>query len=258
MSQLDDLLQNWAASHEPDAAALSKLQERIVQQCLSGRANEVHSEVVLVDETRWAEKRSAGVPNLQARWSAFAVACALGLTLAALMGWPQLTRQQGSDLEIVDVDRESSSALLLREFDRLFDGRWNWVGEVNDQSHVELDEDRDASTEPRVAVRLVAVERRRGESSWRVIWKASLLTRSQQWVQLPRRLTGEDSVSVWAYALPDGAVMVESSVELRSSLNANVSTGRLFSNNRQGIELWSGNANDREVRLVEWSEIAES
>jgi hypothetical protein len=59
---------------------------------------------------------------------------------------------------------------------------------------------------PPVTLRLTVVRREPGEVNWSVMWRVSVLARSEQLVKLPRTTVDSPSLSLWTYLLPDGKI----------------------------------------------------
>ncbi len=248
MNQLDEALRNWADQSEPDSSAIDALKQHILDSAAAERVRDVTVQSAADRDGLRPTTR----PGPRGSWVwLVALACVLGVVVF-------LGRESNSGkhtLPEVVVATSPATDLLATELDRLFEGQWRWHGEVNGRSHLETSDELVAEAADddllRVAVRLTVVERRRGEGRWRVVWDASVLARSDEWVQLPASLTGRDSVSLWAYVLPDGSVMVESDVSLSGPVSVDLATGRLFSRGTQAVELWAEQQGDREVRVLE-------
>jgi hypothetical protein len=184
-----------------------------------------------------------------------AVAASLlaAVTLFLVSGARELARP-------VDVAHEStpndlvSRQSLFNELDRMFDGHWRWFGEVNGRVHLQTEEpftsDADAA-ENGVAVRLAVIQRRPGESNWHVVWEASVVARSDEWVRLPEELIGDDAVSVWAHSLPDGSLLIESEITLTAPVAVRLSDQQVFGASVRPARLWSTRRADGEFQLIQ-------
>ena len=181
MNELNRLLQDWALRRELSEAELDQLRTRIAGQ------------LTVVPRASLPERRSAG-------W--VAVVSVAASLLAAVVLFSSVRRDESSrpvDLasEPLPASDLAARQALFVELDRMFDGHWRWLSEVNGRVHLQTDESNaEASTESGMAVRLVVVQRRPGEANWSVVWEASVLAREDEWVRLPDELTGEDRKSV--------------------------------------------------------------
>lgn len=255
MANLDEALRDWSQQRALNEAGVDRLMAGI-QQRVADEVTMVTRDAVVVTHLATSSERADGRFN---KWGAFAAVACVFLLLGVAVG-RRISRTDG-EARIEVASTTEASALLLKEMDRLFEGRWTCLGEVNGQTFVEATDrvDSDVESRPRVAVNLVAVERCGSESTWRVVWKATVVTRSQEWVRVPERVAGGDSVAVWVYALPDGAVMVESELALRGERGIEVSTGKLFPKSpldrHRVVELWTERRGDRELRVLEATQL---
>jgi len=68
-----------------------------------------------------------------------------------------------------------------------------------------------------MAVRVVVLSRKSGESTWKPLWGADLLTSDQQLIQLLPEQAGGAELRVWTQRLPDGAIAVDADLALGGS-----------------------------------------
>ncbi len=235
MNELDRLLKDWSLRREPSAVELDQLRTRIAAQ------------LPVAPRTPLPERPSAG-------WAAV-VSVAASL-LAAVVLFSSVRRNDAS--LPVDLANESLPASdlaarqsLFVELDRMFDGHWRWLSEVNGRVHLQTNESNDASTEPGMAVRLVVVQRRPGEANWSIVWEASVLAREDEWVRLPDELTGDHMLSVWAHALPDGSMLVESDLAITAPVPVRFSEQQVFGTSARPARLWSARRPDGEFQLIQ-------
>ena len=205
-------------------------------------------------------RTDVGVRSTAASWIAIVTVTA-SLLAAVTVFW---SGRRDDSVRSMDVGVASLPAgdlaarqSLFRELDRLFDGRWRWLSDVNGRVHLETDED-SASLVPLphdessgIAVRLTIVQRRPGEAKWNVVWEVSVLARSEEWVRLPTELTGDSTVSVWVYALPDGSTLVESDVALMAPVSVRLSEQHVFGASGRPARLWSARRSDGEFQLIQ-------
>ena len=95
-----------------------------------------------------------------------------------------------------------------------FDRQLHWIAESN--GHIELGlgpagQTAGVSGQP-LALRLVLVSRRTGDSAWQTIWSKDVIARNETPVD---KIPGAGKLHVWCYALPDGLIAVESELTLQ-------------------------------------------
>ncbi|HLQ44336.1 MAG TPA: hypothetical protein VK137_06385 [Planctomycetaceae bacterium] len=244
MNDLDQLLRGWADRNEPPEAAFDELRQRI-QKC--GRRSVCQS----TDDSR--ARQAGSLPHVTAWWAIAAVAASLLAAVIVLRERPH-SESLASDPLSLPTESLSARQMLFVELDRLFDGQWRWLGEVNGRAHLQTDDSpssaHDESSDG-LAVRLTVVQRRRGEANWHVVWEASVLARSEEWVRLPAELTGDNAVSVWAYSLPDGSTLVESDVALTAPVPVHLSEQHVFGASLRPARLWSARRSNGEFQLIQ-------
>lgn len=238
MNDLDELLRDWSARTEPTDDTLQALQRRIVS--LSGSAEASTS------RSRPAIRQKAG-------WQIAVTAAALVLSAAVLMSRPREQNVASNLPQVPDAFRAARQP-LFDELDRMFDGHWQWFGEVNGRVHLQtavpVTSESDV-TDGGVAVRLVVIQRRPGEVNWQVVWEASVMARSDEWVRLPEELIGNNAVSVWTHSLPDGSMFVESNIALTAPVTVRSSEQQVFGGSARPTRLWSVQRTDGEFQLFQ-------
>ena len=248
MTDLNHLLHDWASRQEPTPAELDSLQTRMTERLAN------------VGRTAMTGRTDVGVRSTAASWIAI-VAVAASLLAAVTVFWSGRRDDSPRSLDValawLPAGDLAARQSLFSELDRMFDGRWRWLSEVNGRVHLETDE---SSASPAalpsdkscgVEVRLTIVQRRPGETKWNVVWEASVLARSEEWVRLPVELTGDSAVSVWVYSLPDGSVLVESDVTLTAPVRVHVSEQQVFGISLRPARLWSARRSDGEFQLIQ-------
>ena len=249
MNDLDQLLSNWAARTEPTDDALRAIQMRVVGM------TRLRSEIDL----RRSVNPMTETPRVRfASWAIVTTAAALMLVAGVLLSRPRGQHVASSTLQFAE-DSVAARQSLFNELDRMFDGHWRWLGEVNGRVHLQTDEPAaseahvadDGAANSGVAVRLVVVQRRPGEANWRVVWEALVMARSDEWVRLPEELIGDDAVSVWAHSLPDGSVLIESDVTLTSPVAVHSAEQHVFGDSTRPTRLWSARRVDGEFQLIQ-------
>jgi hypothetical protein len=255
MADLNQLLTDWASRQEASPARLASLQAQIGKSLASEAA----------EMTSSPQFAPAGRAGSDGRWTKSASRVALLVVAASLLAvmtvfWPHSSDESPRSTDVADVAMPSvdlsSRQALFQELDQVFDGHWRWLGEVNGRVHLQTDEspvteNASADENAGVAVRLTIVQRRPGDAAWRVVWEASVLARSEEWVRLPQELTGDGAVAVWAYALPDGSVLVESDVSLAAPVSIRHADQHLFGGAHRPARLWSVRRADGEFQLIQ-------
>lgn len=255
MNDINQLLGDWAARHEPTPTALNSLQARIAGELLN--VNETSA----TQPAAVAGRRDDNVRStVSVSWMAV-VSVAASLLAVVTVFWSgrqrEVTPLANAALAALPATDLAGRQLLFRELDRMFDGHWRWFGEVNGRVHVQTDDgspggaDGSPSDNPGLAVRLTVVQRRPGDANWRVVWETSVLARSEEWVRLPAELLGNNAVSVWAYSLPDGSVLVENDVSLSAPVPVRLSEPQFFSTSNRHARLWSAHRADGEFQLIQ-------
>lgn len=254
MADLNQLLNDWASRRAPTSERIESLQAQIRERLLTEVAD-----ASLLEPTVRLE-RTAAHDSAKSGSSIALVMVVASLLLAVTMFWPRPRSESFRSTNIaagsVPSNDLSARQPLFRELDRMFDSHWLWLGEVNGRVHLQTDEPAQSTMRQRennsgVAVRLTLVQRRPGEMKWRVVWDASVLTRTEEWVQLPDEATGARAVSLWAYALPDGSVLVESDVSLTSPVLVRHSDQRVFGASQRPARLWSVRRPDGEFQMIQ-------
>ncbi len=254
MNDLNHLLHDWSARQEPTPAEWHSLQTRIAEQLANDVARTPTSE-----QTSMVCRTDVGVRSTTS-WIAL-VAVAASLLAAVTVFW---SGRRDDSVRSLDVALASLPAgdlaarqSLFSELDRMFAGRWRWLSEVNGRVHLETNEPSVSPAElpsdesSGIAVRLTIVQRRPGEAKWRVVWEASVLARSEEWVRLPVELPGDSAVSMWAYSLPDGSTLVESDVALTIPFSVRLSEQHVFGTSGRPARLWSARRSDGEFQLIQ-------
>ena len=122
-----------------------------------------------------------------------------------------------------EFDREQAleKALLLNEMDHVFDNRLVWVAETPAGLNFGLrqsDEEAIGESE-RLAVRVVVERRAVGDSAWKQFWAMDVMSRDQEFVSVSPREDTKQQLQLWAYRLPDGAIAVESTLQLSGDVS---------------------------------------
>ena len=247
MNDLDQLLHDWGRRNEPTTAQVDDLQARVMKGL----------------------KSSASASNLPLKPSAIAhpvlrfsttrgmleVIVAFAASLIVAFWISQLSEFGGNTISSEATDVVAANSVdqqsLFAELDRMFDGRWRWLSEINGRVHLQTDELNDTSTEPGLSVRLTVIRRRPGQAGWTVVWEASVLSHTDEWVQLPKDLMAGATISVWSHELPDGSVLVESDVALTKPVALQLAEPHIYGPMPQSARLWSAQRADGDFQLIQ-------
>jgi hypothetical protein len=220
---LDELLRRWADSRR-ESGDLKRLQAQILATCREQAGDDgVGQPQPSADVGRGPQRRG---------WSAvWFAAGAIAATVVALCCYSLLgPRPDGPngagplppELVVLQESELAEKVVLANEMDKLFGDRFQWIGETADRVLLEVGEsdttsDADGPRSARLAVRVIAVRRGADEEKWTPIWAADLVTRQEQVVRLtPDPVGSPDGAdfSLWAYALDDDTIVVDSELSL--------------------------------------------
>jgi|GEM_PF-4057380 len=250
---LDNLLVDWSRRNSPDEAALQTLairvlsQAQVLPQTQGDPAGTSEPSVVTV-------RVAQGVPA--SSYSARMVVTLLTLVMVALSGFfiavPRMPSVVDCSLSQQKVTGHETQQRLFVELNELFPGQWRWSSEVNGRVRLELAEHErlDDAGDDGVIVQIAVIRRSGRDQAWRPLWEATVLSRTGEWVHLPDELTGNNRLSVWTCALPDGGLLVENSVALQSPVPVTVSEPCVYLQSNTAC-LWSGRNSDGEYQLIQ-------
>ena len=122
-----------------------------------------------------------------------------------------------------------TAVALLSELEWMFDQRLQWVAETSGQVRLRIAEPGEhVGGQPTVLVRITVVQRDAARATSQVLWTAQVVGGDQQLVRLgngPAGATDEPRLQVWAFALPDGRIMVDSELRLAGPVPLHVASG---------------------------------
>lgn len=214
-NKLDDLLRDWASHTTPDADQLSTLQNQIL--------NDWEAEQQIVT------RASAIKQQPQASRSALAVGIAVGalVTALAVLLWNASTNDATHDV-IADrrdqpppefawlSDAQLADKVILRdEMLAMFDQKFGWIAETGDNLEVGIDGRLNSLDSPSVAVRLIVERRALASSEWTTVWAVDVVALSEERVEITPQSRGLSDVRLWAYALPDGMVSLDTELSIK-------------------------------------------
>lgn len=222
---LDQILHQWADERAADPEHLDILQKRIV------------STLELEHRHLPASRPRPAMPPIVSRHSVasrFPVGLA-AVVLVALVWFAQvagesilnhqLAGEDGSlppDSVWLNQGQLDGQAVLLTEMEQLFGDRLNWLAETGERVELGLDEvtdsvgsaANDTASSP-IAIRMVVEKREAGDKSWKSAWTIDVVSRSEELVEMTPQSSDDVSVMLWAYALPDGTIAVDSELAWR-------------------------------------------
>jgi hypothetical protein len=215
-SDLGQLLRDWAERMQ-SSERIEDLRTRILASWQAEQsAGPAERPRASAPAPRWALRRPAAWVGTAAAAAAVLAVC---VTLA-LRPWerggptgpeeplpPQFAWLERSQL--------AEKAVLLREMDRLFDHRLEWIGETDGRVLMELRQDAEAPRAAGVAVRLVVVRRQGAGEDWTPVWAIDLVARQEEVVRLTPEtadLPKGAELALWAY--PVGGEMIAVDCEL--------------------------------------------
>lgn len=244
MKDLDQLLRSWNERNEPFEAHFEDLRRQVMAK--------VASQPVPTEPISAALRPAVPVSKSRGRFAVGFAIVASVLLVIGVSSVPSLFERKLSWDPIQLISNETAgSQSLFQELESMFDGRWKSLSEINGNVQLQTDEPTSTSSEPGVAVRLTVMRRQSPRGEWKIVWQASVISHTEEWVQLPKDLTGENSISVWTHSLPDGSVLVESDMALRKPVSIQLATPTIVTQPSQPTRLWSGRQMDAEFQLIQ-------
>lgn len=224
---LDELLHQWADGRTASSERLDNLQERIVlaldnEDCSSTESFAARPEQVPTFSSQPVGTRRASL-----------IGFLVGVTLTALVAMIWVTQQTGQkapqpqladgiqtatpEYARLNDDQLHSQRVLLAEMKSLFGDRLTWLAETDSRIEFGLSDRQDSNVDStsedaaeQLAVRVVVEKRASADSDWQLAWSVDVMSRSEEFVELAPATGDGTSMTLWAYALPDGMVAVDS------------------------------------------------
>jgi len=220
---LNELLRQWADSHDRSEIELRDLSRRIATAAriqVSPRAPQK------------PRRLSSMSRRPKAAWIALGVAVVLLVMVAIWWGSPgdrdvarptrspepqpqRPANEPPPEFAWLAQPQLKDKQVLLEEMERLFEGRVAWIAETHDQVRIGLAPD-DGATTPnarRLAVRLV-VTRRTADSVRQPVWTVDVISHHEQLVHLSGPAGAGAELTLWTYSLPDGMIAIDSRLDL--------------------------------------------
>jgi hypothetical protein len=221
--KLDALLDQWA-DQCVSSERLVNLQKRIVSS-LQETKFIATGNVGSQESRRDTQRRVARNP-----WaSRFAVGTVVMMLLTVGFVLPQLgqpvvspTFEAAPEYAWLQEEQIQNKFVLLMEMESLFDRQLAWMAETENRLEFGLDRSlfshTDRSPDPgRFAVRVIVEQRQQGTTVWQSAWAMDVVSRNEEFVRVtPSKAYGHE-LQVWTYRLPDGAIAVESVLQLNGT-----------------------------------------
>jgi hypothetical protein len=226
--KLDRLLRDWSTGERADSKQLERLADRI-KAAIDDNVQPAAGFDVLVSP----------IPRSNVRWRTRLAWFSLGVAATVLVAAAFILRHAVGERSIADpapadADRFArmdaaqihNRAVLFDELRTFYAGNLAWMAEVDGKVVLRLDSLKLASTsamspsaagdarERSLTVRLVVVARTPGDEGWRTLWNADVIAGSDQLVEVGPEAGTKHALAVWAHALPDGRVAVDTRFSL--------------------------------------------
>jgi hypothetical protein len=222
---LDKLLRDWAASHEPDAAARRQLEARVVRAARRKLHNGGPAPVPAprhrpsprqLHHLLWFAAGMAATILIAVVWH-FAAAHAPAPAPAA----SPLAEERG-----LFAGRHRSMVRIFRETEQLFGSNLQWVAQSGDEAELGVSQ---TSAEGRpLVVRLVIVARPLGNGAWRRLWETEVVARANATLDLTPAGRPDDRLMLWMHCLEGGAALVESRLMLHGPVTIEAETSEVL------------------------------
>jgi len=209
---LDKLLKAWGDRNQPDVDTLSRLESRIRNTAMpEAFLPPVEAEPVLWVHGRWAV--AAAVLLL--------LGMAAGLFLRSGRNPVLQCADSTGSMELARFTEEQMTArrTILDEVERLFAGQIRWVriddggmrlGIADDPVQVRVQD-------PKLVVRMVIVARQKNQKQWKTVWSSDVLTRAEEYIEIPPDAEFSGAMGLWVHQLPDGRFAVDSEIDWPSA-----------------------------------------
>jgi hypothetical protein len=211
--ELDELLGRWAERRQAEKS-LDQIHGQIMSAWLEEGAQHPNS----ADVPSGFRVRSRYTMRDRAVW--FAIGAAAALLVAVGVSFVSDDERSGMpEFGWLQADEVTEKAKLLREMERMFENRLEWIAETGGRVLLEIREE-DLSSGPAptgVAVRVVVVRRRRDQPQWQPVWAVDLVARQEQVIRLMPEtgaLPKGAEFSLWTYAADEQVIAVDSNLSL--------------------------------------------
>lgn len=218
--ELDQLLGRWSERRQAEKN-VDQMHGHIMSTWLEDEAQRISvADTPTAFSARWRYSTRD-----RAIWFAIGVAAALILTICVSFmsdgDRSSVPAPPTPDFVWLHADHVTEKAKLLREMERLFENRLEWVAETNGRVLLEIREegagDGGVTAPTGVAIRVVVVRRRANQPQWKPVWAVDLVARQEQVIRLTPKsaaLPQGAELFLWAYAADEQMVAVDSSLTL--------------------------------------------
>ena len=219
---LDGLLKQWAEAHRPT----EEKHRRLGRQVMARIADEVRDPVELPQrqQTSWEVQLMVGGGSLLVLLMLAGSLLYMNLSTVTPVAIPSKGGEAagappGYPAEsLLAAKLVAGKGMLLAETNSLFDQRLRWIAEGQEEMVVEVDDEQGQASREFLLVRLVVAERDSAAGSWRLLWQADVITRSEELVEVRPREWPGSSLALWAFVLPDGDVAVDMDLRIQQQL----------------------------------------
>lgn len=224
---LDQLLRTWADAHRATSETHDDLTRRVTTQ--------VRRQPLMCLPQRSAARRASA-------WLR-PLACALAgaaVTLVSLLYWrgPPIgpptsapaSSVPGLPLAVRQLPPDGPGG-LARTVNELFCDRLLWLVETDTDVKLGLATNghpAELTTSSMVVVRMLVLSKAPSDTEWRRAWEANVVTRPEQIVDTILDGESQSRLALWAYAMEDGAIAVDSKLKLHEPVSVSVDTSRVF------------------------------
>lgn len=206
---LDRLLHRWADEQAPSAADLDRLTGKIVQavdeepESSGERLMVASSPVLRLGPASWFALGAASVVLLALGF--------LWLAKGTSVGIPEVAETPDLPPSYAWLQDEQlrSKSILLNEMEAVFGRELNWLAETGENVQVDVEPQLSTRGRQALAVRVVVQRRPVGQPDWSVAWAVDVVTRSEELVRLSPQTPADPQFEMWAYALPDGMIALD-------------------------------------------------
>lgn len=202
---LDAVLRNWRIGQDANVD-LAGVRRRVV---------------AAMDEADLLRTTSATTVGQRQSWLGGSLWFAAGVaaaTIAVMMlrpfggmaaKWPESVRFAPPQIE--------EKSVLFAGLEQTFGGHMAWFVEHDSRVDVGLVSDPPPGSSATVAVRIVVLSRRTGESAWTPVWQSDVMTRDEQVVDIAAGPGSAGRLRLWTHWLPDGAIAIDGEISISTA-----------------------------------------
>lgn len=216
-NKLDSLLRDWAADANPDTDQLSLLQESILNEW-----DAENRKVTPAPERSESVRSPRSVLALGVAFGALATALVVLLLSGVVTDHDPEFADNSSDQPPPKFawlsDAQLADKKILRdEMLEMFDRKFGWIAETGDNLEIGLDGRQNTDGTPTVAVRVIVEQRTVHQDEWKTVWAIDVVTLSEERIDITPKSFDVTGFRLWAYALPDGMVSVDTELDKQGS-----------------------------------------